>query len=377
VRVAVVGYPLLHERQWRLCERYEARGVDTHLLVPRSWPGIDRSEHPPKDAPFTTYYHDALFGGQMGRYLLRRLGDTLGDVAPDVVLTHGEPWTPVAYQAELACSRRGIDHLVFTWENLDRVPRIRAQRTAERLLLPRLDGCIAGSDRAEARLRERGFDGPVAVAPETGVDTERFSPEHSDDELASLRDRFDVPPDAVTALYAGRLAHEKGVDLILDAAPRVDAAAELHHLIVGDGEQTSTLRRQIRRDGLDAVTLVTDRQPYHLMPRIHALADLFVYPSRTTEEWAEQFGYSAAEAMATGVPVVTTECGSLPWVVGDAGIVCPEEDASALAAAVGTLADDSERRRRLGGAARERAVSSFGLDAVTEAHLRAFERVTT
>lgn len=376
MRVAVVGYPLLHERQWRLCERYEAAGVDTHLLVPRSWPGIDESDHPPDGVAFTTHYHDALFGGQMGRYLLRGLGGTLNDVAPSVVLTHGEPWTPVAYQTELACSRRGINHLVFTWENMDRVPRMRTQRAAERVLLPRIDGCVAGSDRAEARLRERGFDGHVTVAPETGVDTDRFSPVRSDDELTDLHDQFGVPPDAVTTLYAGRLASEKGVDLILNAAVRIGGdSTELHHLIVGDGDQASTLRRQIRRDGLDAVTLVTDKQPYSLMPRIHALADLFIYPSRTTEGWAEQFGYSVAEAMATGVPVVTTECGSLPWVVGDTGVVCPEDDPEALATAIGGLADDLDRRRRLADAARDRAVSSFGLDAVAETHLGAFERV--
>lgn len=378
MRVAVVGYPLLSGRQWQLCKRYEAAGVDTHVVVPWSWPSIDETDHPPSDTSFTVHRHNDLFGGQIGRYVLQDIGRTLDRIDPDVVLTHGEPWTPIAHQMEFACWRRGIAHLVFTWENLNRVPQMHLQRVAERVLLPRLDGCIAGSGDARDRLRDRGFDGPVSVAPETGIDTARFSPDHPANKIASLRKRFGVADGATVALYAGRISREKGVDLILDAAPQtVSAHPHVHHLIIGDGDYAPVLRERIEQEELDSVTMVTDHQPYQLMPRIHALADVFVYPSRTTREWAEQFGYSAAEAMATGIPVVTTTCGSLPWVVGDAGVICPEDDTDALAEAVGGLVGDPARRERLGATARERVIRKFDLNAVARSHLDTFRKILT
>jgi glycosyltransferase involved in cell wall biosynthesis len=368
LRVAVVGYPLLAERQWRLYANL-ADDVEVHLLVPRAWPTIADGEHPESEGPLTVHHYRTAFQGHLMRYLMAGLVRTVRQLDPDVALTHGEPWAAVTASVEAACELTDTPHVVFSWENLERVPHSRLARRLERSMLGAIDATIAGSDAARNRLRARGFEGRVTVAPQTGVDTDRFRPVTVDEERY---EEFGIDPDRPVVLYAGRFASEKGVEDLLNAVPAVqDHHPGVQFLLVGGGELTDRLRDQFNPSATEAITLVTEKQPYDAMPAVHSMATVFVYPSRTTDTWAEQFGYSVAEAMACEVPVVTTECGSLPYVVGDGGVVCPERDPDALGAAIADLLADPDRRDRLGVAGRRRVEDEFTLSAVGEQHYRA------
>jgi len=365
MRIAVVGYPLLSRRQWALYTKLDEDEI--HLLTPYEWPGIFQSDFPEASDPVHVHQHRAVFGGKMGRYLLPGLLSTIAGIDPDVVLTHGEPWHLNTLYTQLICETVGVPHAVFSWENLARMPQLRTQRALERLLLGRVDGIIAGSEAAAGRLRAVDYAGPTAVAPESGIDTDRFRP---DRDGTPVRERFGISPDSRIVLYAGRLASEKGIEHLVESAPAVlKECPDAHFLILGDGDREEYLRNRIDDLGVaDGVSLVTERQPYSEMPAIHSLASVFVYPSRTTEMWAEQFGFAVVEAMSSGVPVVTTECGALPHVVGDTGVVCPEDDAEALREAITDLLQDDSRRERLGERARTRAVQEFSLERVAKKH---------
>jgi glycosyltransferase involved in cell wall biosynthesis len=406
MRLAVVGYPLLAKRQWRLCSHFEATGVDTHIIVPEEWYSIPEADHPPSDAPFTVHHSGTVFAGRRGGYVLTELSSVLRRIEPDVVLTHGEPWFFGTLFTQGSAEWLDIPHVVFSWENLERVPQSPIQRLMERLALARVDGLVAGSDAAADRLRSRGFDGPIATAPQSGVDTDLFSPRPEggrntgsgdettdaldrDDETTDALDRddeadeqctehpsgslpepFDVADDERLVLYAGRFEPEKGIDTLLDTVPAVREAHEnVRYLVIGEGSLEAQLRSRIASLPSEAVDLVPEWQPYDAMPEIYRRADVFVYPSETTDDWAEQFGYSVAEAMSCELPPVVTECGSLPWVVGDTGVVCPEADADALGTAISDLLRDDDRRATLGENARERVLSEFGLDSVAETQL--------
>ncbi|MDP4917318.1 MAG: glycosyltransferase, partial [Haliea sp.] len=73
----------------------------------------------------------------------------------------------------------------------------------------------------------------------------------------------------------------------------------------------------------------------------------------------EGFGLPAGEAMACGVPVISTDGGALPEVVGDAGVLVPVRDAEALAAAIDSLLQDPQRRTLLAAAGRQRILELF------------------
>lgn len=383
MRVVVVGYPMLAKRQWQLCSRFEAAGVDTHIIVPNGWPPIPAEDHPPNDAPFMLHKCQSLFHGNMARYVFPGLPRLLSQINPDIVLTHGEPWFVGTLYAQVAADLVGVPHVVFSWENLNHVPQSRIQRKIEDLVLKRVHGLITGSNAAAARIRSRGFKGPVAEAPQSGVNTEQFAPtpnhtlssNNSTTEPGDPSDRlpsvFNSDPGERIVLYAGRLDREKGVETLLETVPSVrESVSSARYTLLGEGDLEDELHDAADTERLSgAIDLVTDRQPYDLMPAIYRTADVFVYPSETTDEWAEQFGYSVAEAMSCGIPPVVSDCGSLPWVVGDAGTVVPERDSEALARGIVDLLTDNDRRKQLSSAARKRVISKFGLDSVAATQL--------
>ena len=102
---------------------------------------------------------------------------------------------------------------------------------------------------------------------------------------------------------------------------------------------------------------------------------LLCAPSQTTARWREQFGRMLIEAMACGVPVVASDSGEMPAVVGDAGIVVAEADVAAWTAAIDDLLGDEQTRRECGARGRDRARSRFAWPVVARAHLAFFESV--
>src|SRR5262249_12550052 len=106
---------------------------------------------------------------------------------------------------------------------------------------------------------------------------------------------------------------------------------------------------------------------------IAPMGDVFILPSEL-----EAFGLSALEAMACGVPVIGTDSGGLPEVVThrETGFLVPVGDIDQMAARTLDLLLDEELRRKMGAAARRRAVAQFDTANVVSAYERVFERVT-
>jgi glycosyltransferase involved in cell wall biosynthesis len=87
--------------------------------------------------------------------------------------------------------------------------------------------------------------------------------------------------------------------------------------------------------------------PHHDVARYLGAMDVLVAPSQTTPRWKEQFGRVLIEAMACGVPVLASDSGEIPKVVGDAGRVLPKTDAAAWSAALTEILDDAQMRRHM------------------------------
>jgi glycosyltransferase involved in cell wall biosynthesis len=145
-------------------------------------------------------------------------------------------------------------------------------------------------------------------------------------------------------LFVGRLVPYKGVDVLLRALPRTEAAV----VLVGGGPLRASLARLARSLGLEArVRFAGEVADDELLALYHA-CDVLVLPSVTP---AEAFGYVQLEAMACGKPVISTALASgVPWVNrhGLTGLVVPPGDPDALGGALLTLLSDPELRRRLG-----------------------------
>ena len=237
-------------------------------------------------------------------------------------------------------------------------------RAARRLA----DAFISISRPIRAELTDLGVPAARIFDIPNGVDTHSLRPA-SKDERDSLRHGLGLPRGPLV-VYAGRLAPEKGPDVLLDAWPQLARARpDAHLLLLGTGALAGALRARIAGvPALAHVTLgggVSDVGPY-----LRA-ADAFVLPSRS-----EGLPVALLEAMACGLPCVATRVGGSIEVLedGQSGELVASGDAPALARAL-------ERALQLGPGspqgthAREVCLQRYSLDRVASAYLALYAQL--
>jgi len=236
---------------------------------------------------------------------------------------------------------------------------------------------IARSDRARSALLCEGVEPQRIRVIGHGIDTRRFAPGPRSPELCR---RFGIEPDQTVFLLVGRLVWEKGLFSLADAARLLLQEESFRRvkpvfLYAGDGPERGPLERRLRRLGVEAHFRLIGLQPYAVLPEIHRLADVFVLPSIATRTVQEQFGIALIEAMATGKPVLSTHCGAIDEVLGQAGILVQANDYYRLAEALRTLALNAELRHRLGHQGRERVLRLFTREVIGEQVAEAYATV--
>ena len=155
----------------------------------------------------------------------------------------------------------------------------------------------------------------------------------------------------------------KGLTYLIDAyALLLERYPDLELVVIGQLREGPTSRKLADLGLAGRVIFVNDLTDDEVAEH-YAEATICVTPSLY-----EGFGLPAAEAMSCGAPVVVTDGGALPEVVGDAGVVVPKGDSAALTEAISALLDDPARRAALGAAARERARGAFSWDVAARSY---------
>jgi len=211
-----------------------------------------------------------------------------------------------------------------------------------------------------AARRARFMLRPRHVAIHEGIDTGRFRP---DPGAAATFRRDQQLGDRPLILGVGALEAEKHYDVLIDAVARLPHPAPAV-LLIGGGSRRDALAAAAAARGVDL--RLPGTVPPDTLAAAYAAATLFAHPSTM-----EAFGIAVAEAMACACPVVVADAGSLPEVVGDAGVVVPPGDPAALAAALRNFLDDRAWRGARGDAGRTRVVERFGVARMQAAHLAA------
>ncbi len=173
------------------------------------------------------------------------------------------------------------------------------------------------------------------------------------------RRRLGVSEEAFNVGWVGRVSHEKGLDLLLEAVSQL-ADVPIRLTVVGDGPARNALEGRCKRDGLESIVrwagIVADPATM-----LHAF-DLVVLSSRT-----EGTPMILLEAMNAQVPVVATEVGGIPDVMtAEQGLLVPPENPAALAAAIRSVYGDRPAAARRAAAARRRIDTDFAVDAWLE-----------
>lgn len=185
-------------------------------------------------------------------------------------------------------------------------------------------------------------------------------------------------PEAPLLLCVASLEAYKGHAYLLEACARLKAAGQRFHcLLVGEGELRAPLEAQVARLGLAGEVALLGRQPRERVGELMAQADVMVLPSVIDADGKrEGIPVALMEALACELPVVATAISGVPELVVHerTGLLVPERDAAALAAALLRLCRDEALGRRLGAAGRAHVVEHFNLATNTAALHALFAR---
>lgn len=235
--------------------------------------------------------------------------------------------------------------------------RWRAARALYRRWLRGAAAVAVNSEFTRRHYAELGFDLPAAVLLPPTVDPERHRARPG--ARAALRSRLGLE-DRFVVLSVGRLVPRKAHDLLLRAVAQLVRAGEpVAAVFVGDGPQRGRLEALARDLGVEERVRFVGFVGEQELADYYAAADAFALPSRRLAErdGVEGFGMVFLEAGAAGLPVVGAATGGIPEAVRDGatGLLVPEDDLGALAAAIQRLARDPDLAQRLGREGRRRA----------------------
>ena len=279
---------------------------------------------------------------------------------PDVVHTHTAKAGFLGRQAALAVRPRPV--IVHTYhghvlEGYFGAAKARLYRELERGLAGVSDRLIGVSQATVDDLVRLGVapSERFSVIP-LGLDLDPLAEPGEASRLAS-RGELGVDTEAILLVFVGRIVPIKRLDLLLRAVAQAkQSEPRLRLAVVGDGDERPALEHQATELGIAADVLFLGYRR-ELRP-IFAAADLAVLSSDN-----EGTPVSLIEAAAAGLAAVATDVGGVREVISEeTGTLVSRGDASALAAAVLEMAADTQRREKLGRAARRRALSRYGAE---------------
>lgn len=308
-----------------------------------------------------------LFSGYVSRsFYCRNIVTHFKDFKPHIIHLEEEAWSLNALQSivlkRLFCpSSRLIFRTSLSAEIKQRFSVLPI--LIERLVFKETDIAFPLSVKAGEILRKRGYRGKIVPFP-NGVDTELFRKM----DVSSLKDKLRLTNHCVVG-YVGRLLKMKGLDTLLQAVAQLvgrAASSPYKLLMLGSGEYKANLMDLATDLGISKRIIWVDAVPPGEVPKFINCMDMLVLPSITTDEWVEFFGRVLIEAMACEVPVIGSDSGEIPRVIGKAGLIFPEKDAICLADRIRQIASCPELRKRLIRLGIERVRSKYSWERIAE-----------
>lgn len=338
--------------------------VSLTVIVPPAWHdsagtvSLERSH----TEGYTLLVDPIRFNGRFHLHYYPQLKRRLLERQPDILHMDEEPYNLATWMGVRQGRAVAAKTLFFSWQNLyQRYPF--PFSWMEKQVLRSVDYAIMGNQAAVEVWRRKGYRGPHQVIPQFGVDIQLFSPA----EEKRVGDMF------LIGSAGRRLVPEKGVDLLLRAVAPLPGRWRLH--IAGEGPERPRLERMAQELGIaqrvrfDGVIASDEMAAY--LRRLDAI----VLPSRTRRNWKEQFGRILVEAMACETVVIGSDSGEIPYVIGDAGLVFPEDDVPALTQALTQLMDSQSLLDHLRKAGRQRVLAHFSQEQVASATVSVYREM--
>jgi glycosyltransferase involved in cell wall biosynthesis len=362
MRVLMVSKACIVGIYQRKLEAIAQQEVDLCVLVPPSWK--DERGIQPLERLYTTGYTLAdipiRFNGNFHLHHYPTIGHHIRDFQPDIVHIDEEPYNVATWQALYHAKKANAKSLFFSWQNIKRdyVPPF---SWGEKWVFNNIDYALVGTDDTGDVMRAKGYQGQMATIPQFGTDSNLFKP--ADSQTAR----------PFTIGFIARVVPEKGIEVLLRAMTQIQGDWRLR--LVSGGSAIDEMKALAQSLNIAEKVEFVGQLPSTDLPSEYHKIDALVLPSLTRPNWKEQFGRVLVEAMASGVPVIGSDSGAIPTVIGDAGLVVPEGNATALAQSIQLLMDNSTLRADLIQKGRERFLSHFTHDSIAKATVAVYHQM--
>jgi glycosyltransferase involved in cell wall biosynthesis len=208
------------------------------------------------------------------------------------------------------------------------------------------------------RFRADGFSGPIYMQTQVGVDPDIFYPNLESREF--IREKYNLGDNYIFG-SASRFHYSKGIREIIQSLPK---EGNWKYLIMGWGrdDEVQSIKSIIKERGFqDKVILTGFIDNWTEMAKYWNALDCAIHTPLTTLRWEETFSLSLVQAMATGLPVIGSDSGSVPYQIGPDGIIVPEGDIEALNKAINKMLNNKEQGKEIGEKLKRRTLSSFSI----------------
>ena len=268
-------------------------------------------------------------------------------------------------------------NIFFTWWNLPYELNLSAY-LLEKYNLKYSHGIISGNQDGAEILRQRGYKGSIKVMPQLGVDEKLFKP-HPQPEL---KEKLGIKENDFIVGFVGRFVKEKGILTLLKALILIKDKP-WKFLLLGRGELQSEIFHQAKANNLQDRIILVESVPHHEVCKYINLMNTLVLPSETTYQfktltsvgWKEQFGHVIIEAMSCQIPVIGSDSGEIPHVIGDAGLIFPEGDVKALANCLLQLIDKPDFAQNLGLMGYTKVIAQYTNKALAKQQLEFYQEI--
>jgi len=336
VKIAIISHALVvpvNQNRWKRLAQNS--NYEIHLVVPKYWESdwFGKDEHivyEPKElhnGNFNIHPLDTTSVKNWSKYIYISFDAKFREIKPDLIyIIHGESilihhqiylykqlFAPKAKVIFFSMNAKGVPSKRFynrwMWTN------IKKNTNAAVVHYP---GCLKS-------LRDGGYEKPIYLQTQVGVDEELFKPDKSTRQVYRKKIGFESK---FVIGYVGRLTVDKGVDDLLNILPLEGVDWAL--LLVGNGDLKGEIEEAIKQKGWEDRVHITGFVDQADVPKYMNAMDCFVLGSKTMPHWIDTFPLVTVQAQAVGLPVIASDSASLPWQLADTALFYHEGDIKSL-----------------------------------------------
>jgi len=349
--------------------------IDLTLLVPRRWKQFNRMIEMEK----TGHSNYRIISRQPLTWGLRQhglrnvthiypgMGKLIKEIRPEIIELWEEPFSAVTAHI-IRISRKIIPGAKIIFFSAQNIPKNYPPPFSwfERYTYRQADFAFAMNREVKEIIREKGWGKGSMVLP-LGVNPDQFRKSDCSD----LREKLGLTGFSIG--YVGKLDKQKGVIDLIEAVAQLPEPANL--LIIGDGPLKKEVVNEVRRRGIGERVTMIDSIDHGQLPGYLNCMDILVLPSITLPRLKEQFGRVLIEAMSCEVPVIGSDSGEIPNVIGDAGLIFPENHIDQLTNHLRLIMNNHALRQRLSVRGRERVMLNYSWEKIAQKQIGIYERL--